>query len=112
MTEFAFDIALLVLLTARLCRLAVVDHLAEWWIQEPLKKWANVRNPDGYPATWQQKLWTGTTCCFCIGFWIACATLTSLYYAGGPGDAATLWRYIAGAFALNYVSGHLNKRLD
>jgi hypothetical protein len=47
-----------------------------------------------------------------VGFWIGLAVLLSLLLVGGPGDADVWWRYATGAFALNYVVGHVSGRLD
>lgn len=110
-----FDLLLTVGFTLRLIRLVTADYIGLWLIDSPLhsvRQWAGVRNDEGYPVTWRQKLWCGLRCPHCVGFWLGIGVLTSLYASGGPGDAAILWRYIAGAFTLSYVTGHTSARVD
>ena len=112
MLNMWIDVVLLLGLTLRLTRLVTADHLGDWLIRDeffaPMTRWANIRDPEGYPATWRQKLWMGLNCPFCVGFWIGTATLASFYLWHGD----TAWRLVAGAFTLNYVVGHMSARLD
>lgn len=106
----ALDLTILVLCSLRLTRLITTDSIpGQWWIYGPLYKKAY-----GHAAPhsrWARYV-EGLTCPFCVGFWICCAVVLSLYLVGGPGDAADWWRWLAGAFALNYVTGHVSSRLD
>jgi hypothetical protein len=105
----ALDLALLVLASLRLTRLVTEDSVpGQWWIYGPLYKRAYSRRP---PPRWGRYL-EGLTCPFCVGFWVGLAVLLSLLLVGGPGGAAEWWRWATGAFALNYVVGHVAKRLD
>jgi hypothetical protein len=119
MALILFDLVLLAGVTARFSRFFTSDFLGDWWIVQPVQKWAASRDlrrgspidGDGYGRTerYVAKLFD---CPFCIGQWIAFATVASLFAVGGPGDAAEWWRWVAGAFTLNYVIGHLSARLD
>jgi hypothetical protein len=103
-----FDLLLLLLATLRVSRLVTTDNLpGQWWIYGPLFKRAY---QDG-PKPWAKYV-EGLQCPFCVGFWIGCLGLLSLWLVGGPGDAALWWRYLAGAFALNWIVGHVAARLD
>lgn len=131
------DVLLALGFTLRLSRLAITDDIGVWWLQHPASRWAGVApslKPIGeftsvleddsgvvaggtlYPTitlqpAWRQKLVSGLTCPFCIGFWIGVLVLVSLAIAGGPGHAWELWRWVAGAFTLNWVAAHLGSRL-
>ena len=107
-----FDLLLLVLATLRVTRLVTTDNLpGQWWIYGPAYKRAyGHARTSGIP--WWGKYIEGLTCPFCVGFWIGLVGVLSLLLVGGPGDAADWWRWLAGAFALNYVVGHVSSRLD
>lgn len=102
------DVLLALGLTLRLSRLIVADDIGLWFVRGPAAKWAIRREPraDG----WRAKLQSGLSCPFCVGFWIGCLVLLSLWLVGGPGDAAEPCRWIAGAFALNWIVGHIAAR--
>lgn len=102
------DLALLIFVTLRLTRFVTTDSLGQWWIIGPLTKQAYGK---GEKKAWSKYL-DGLTCPFCVGFWIGCVALLSLYLVGGPGEADLWWRYAAGAFALNWVVGHVSAYLD
>lgn len=107
---FIADLLLLLLVTLRLSRFVTTDSLGQWWFYNPLYKRSH-RHPS-QPTPWWLKYLDGLTCPFCVGFWIGCVTALSLWLAGGPGDAAEWWRWVAGVFALNWVVGHVANRLD
>lgn len=112
MALFLFDLLLLLLVSLRLTRLVTTDNLpGQWWIYGPLYKRA-YGHPSSTPTPRWAKYLEGLTCPFCVGFWIGLAALVSLLLVGGPGDAAVWWRYATGAFALNWVVGHVANRLD
>lgn len=104
----AIDILLALGLTLRLSRLVVTDDIGLWWIRIPAFNWAHAREPraDG----WRAKLQSGLSCPFCVGFWIGCLVLLSLWLVGGPGHAHEAWRWVSGAFALNWIVGHIAAR--
>ena len=104
----AIDIALLVLASLRITRLVTTDSIGQWWLYAPLLKKAYSQTP---PPKWSKYV-EGLVCPFCVGFWVGLIGLALLTIAGGPGDAAVWWRWLAGAFALNYVVGHVSGRLD
>lgn len=109
------DLLLLAALTARLVRLLITDDIGIWFVQEPLGDWVSEKVIAGSRrANLYMKLYRGLSCPYCIGFWIGVAALTSLAAVGGPGaggSAIIVWRYVAGAFALNYVVSHISSRL-
>lgn len=98
------DLLLVLGLTLRLTRLIIADDLGAWWVREPAIDWA-----EDHPGRY--KLVSGLYCPFCVGFWIGVASLASLALVGGPGDAHEVWRYIAGAFTLNWIVGHVAARM-
>jgi len=102
------DLTLLVLVTLRLTRLVMTDSIGQWWLYAPVYKRV-VAN--GKSNKWAKYV-DGLTCPFCIGFWLGALVALSLWMVGGVGDAAEWWRWIAGVFALNYITGHVNSRLD
>lgn len=105
------DAGLWLLATLRVSRLVTSDLIpGKLWIQLPLNKRAYRRGPQDMPG-WSRYL-DGLECPFCVGFWVGLAGLALLLLAGGPGDAADWWRFLAAAFGGNYVVGHVAKRLD
>lgn len=130
----ALDLLLLLGLTLRTTRLITGDSIpGDWWIKDPLERLetaADNRDSANAPLgkTWLesarakrmeetgewQRRWRyldGLDCPFCVGLWIAGATTLSLLLVGGPGDAAEWWRWVAGAFTLNYLAAHVGSRL-
>jgi hypothetical protein len=108
----ALDLVLLLLATLRISRLITSDNIpGNWWIYGPLYKKVALEQSRGRVPGWSKYL-EGLQCPFCVGFWVGLVGVISLYLVGGPGDAADLWRWLAAPFALNYVVGHVAKRLD
>lgn len=109
------DVLLLLGMTLRLSRFVVADDLGGWWIRHPAEAWARRNDPLGDAEDLEDsgkrgRLVSGLFCPFCVGFWLGVLSLVSLALAGGPGDTAEWWRWVAGAFALNWVSAHLGAR--
>jgi hypothetical protein len=105
----ATDLLLILLATLRVTRLVTTDNVpGQWWIYGPLYKKAATRSP--HPR-WFRYM-EGLTCPFCVGFWIGLVAVALLALLGGPGDLPVWFRYLMGAFALNYVVGHVSGRLD
>jgi hypothetical protein len=108
-----FDLVILVFASCRLTRLITHDDLGLWLLREPLYRWARFDPANGAePGGLKSKLVSGLTCPFCVGFWAGLPLLASLVLAGGPGRATPLWEVAAGAFALNYLCGHVSRLLD
>lgn len=99
-----FDLVLLVLATLRVTRLVTTDSVGQWWLVIPVSRRANQTKWARYAE--------GLTCPFCVGFWIGVVAVSLVWLLGGLGDMPVWWRYLAGAFALNYVVGHVSGRLD
>lgn len=107
-----FDLLLLILASARVTRLFTTDNVpGQWWIYGPLYKRAYGQGSHHKAPKWGKYL-EGLTCPFCVGFWVCVVAVLLLWLVGGPGHAAEWWRWVAGAFALNYVVGHLSGRMD
>lgn len=96
------DVVLLVGLTARLTRLAVVDSIAEG----PRILAVRIAGRMGdRPSRWTLAL---LTCPYCIGFWLSAVVVGTWLAWGGT----LAWQAVAGTFTLAYVAGHLVARLD
>lgn len=105
------DVLLLLGLTARLSRLVTTDDIGVWWFQTPAKRLAmKADTPERRDKALDYA--AGLECPYCVGFWIAVATTFSLWLAGGPGDAADVWRWVAAVFTVNYVVAHTSSRMD
>lgn len=135
-TLLVVDLLLLLGLTLRVTRLVVVDEIGEWWIKDPvdraMQRWVDrkaeelnwqeicegcelepntVHAHEPFPVPWWWKYRSGLDCPWCVGFWIAVACTVSLLLVGGPGHASEWWRWVAGAFTLNYVAANVGPRL-
>ena len=104
------DLVLLVLATLRVTRFFTSDSMGQWWFYAPLYKKAYGGGKHETPK-WAKYI-EGLTCPFCVGFWVGCLALLTLFIAGGLGDADAWWRWLAAAFALNWVVGHVASRVD
>lgn len=104
------DLLLVLGLTLRLSRLVVTDDLGAMWIAEPAQEWAT-RRKTVEARKRAIRYVGGLECPFCVGFWLAGLALLTLLLAGGPGEAADAWRWLAGWFTLNYVAAHIGARL-
>lgn len=93
---------LVVLATARIWRLLVVDGITED-IRLRL-----IRSVQDRPRRWRDSFHDLYFCPFCMGFYVMFAMLAS---ALAWSDEVS-WQLVVGAFALNYVSGQFNARLD
>lgn len=116
-------VALVLLATLRLTRFVTSDHLGEWWIVGPAKRWAwhseAVTGPpeaDPVPSPpitfgWRSKAVSGLDCPFCVGFWLGLVILLGEVTVGRS-RLRPLWRLGLAALGLNYVVGHLSSRID
>lgn len=86
----------------RLTRVATTDDLGAIVLREPL---ANAPIPP--------RLADGAGCPFCVGFWVSLATVGSYSLASRRSPATLhLWRVVAAALTVNYVTAHVSSRLD
>lgn len=93
------DVALIIGLSVRLTRLAVVDTIADP-VRVVLIRLVPLRLVD----------WTHTllSCPHCIGFWITAAVVASWHLWGD----LLVWQAVAATFGLAYLVGHAVARLD
>lgn len=118
------DILLALGATLRLTRFIVADDVpGGWYIKQPLlnRAWADstpdqrrTYTQDGDPANltgWRGKVLAGLGCPYCMSVWMAGFTTLTLLLAGGPGEAADWWRYIAGFLTLAWLTGHIASRV-
>lgn len=70
--------------------------------------------PTPNPANgWRSKLVSGLDCPFCVGFWIGALVLLGELIAGrSPRWLRGAWSFGLGALGLNYLVGHVSKRID
>jgi len=61
---------------------------------------------------WRSKLVSGLDCPFCVGCWIGGAALLAELVTRRAPLLRGLLTVIAAPLALNYVTGHISKRLD
>lgn len=123
---------LMALAAARATRFVTTDKLGEWTVSGPLVRWAWLHDGPGRTDAsnldavrrweagmaplplpeawwgWRSKLVNGLDCPFCVGFWVGAVVLLGELVAG----RTRVWRFGRNAFALNYVVGHLSKRID
>jgi hypothetical protein len=64
------------------------------------------------PWTWQAKLVSMTSCAHCFGFWAGVAVLASLAIVRPVPRLLSVWRFVMGALALSYLTGHVSAKLD
>lgn len=115
----AADLLLALGAVLRLTRFVVADDIpGGWWIKEPLWPRALLKAEEGQrrefvesgdPADlgWRGKILAGLSCPFCVSVWMSAAVLVSLALAGGPGEVAHWWRWVAGFLTLAWLAGHL-----
>jgi hypothetical protein len=110
---FLMDLALLALATLRVTRLVTTDNVpGQWWIYGPLYKRLYGHGDRARMTPRWGRYIEGLQCPFCVGFWIGLAAVVLVALLGGPGDLPAWFRYLMGAFALNYVVGHVSRGLD
>lgn len=105
------DLLLALGMALRLTRLVTGDSLGQWWLREPAQRWALTGKT---PESRKRRIdyVEGLGCPYCVGFWVGCGVLVTLWAAGGPGaDTWEPWRWVAGALTLNYIAAHLGARL-
>ncbi|UDL16206.1 hypothetical protein SEA_KOZIE_10 [Microbacterium phage Kozie] len=123
----ALTYVLALLAALRATRFITSDHLGEWWLVGPAKRWAWRRGTHGYSPTeinadpaptpdpasgWRAKLVSGLDCPFCVGFWITGAAVLAAAAANRGPRRRAAFQLLAGAVGANYVTGHISSRLD
>lgn len=82
----------------------------------PMPAWALDGSGDARseldPFTWQAKLVKGLDCPFCVGFWLGGLVLLGEVTIARVPVLGALWRFGLSMLALNYVVGHVSKRID
>ncbi len=122
-------LALVAIATARLTRFITTDHLGEWYIVGPLKRWAWRKSGVGYTPSeigerveavptpphyggWRARLVKGLDCPFCVGFWIGALVLLGEVVTRRWRPLRAVWTFALGALGLNYAVGHVSSRID
>ena len=97
------DVALILGASARLTRFITVDDLGQWWIREPLYR--------RFVNTSAEKYLIGLHCPHCAGFHASLVVIAT-YALARLLHLLPVWRVVAGALAVNYVTAHVSERLD
>ena len=134
--RLALDTALAAGAALRITRFATTDTLGGWVLADPLKRWAERRDPRpahdsptspashpfGYaapPEAWRHRLVSALDCPYCVGTQATLAIAAGL--AALPASpshrptvrtAGRLARIACAALAASYLVGHVSYRLD
>lgn len=134
--RLALDTALAAGAALRITRFATTDTLGGWVLADPLKRWAERRDPRpahdsptspashpfGYaapPEAWRHRLVSALDCPYCVGTQATLAIAAVLaalpaapsHRAAGRA-AGRLARSACAALAASYLVGHVSYRLD
>lgn len=134
--RLALDTALAAGAALRITRFATTDTLGGWVLADPLKRWAERRDPRpahdsptspashpfGYaapPEAWRHRLVSALDCPYCVGTQATlaiAAALTALpaspSHRPAVRTAGRLARTACAALAASYLVGHVSYRLD
>ena len=134
--RLALDTALAAGAALRITRFATTDTLGGWVLADPLKRWAERRDPRpahdsptspashpfGYaapPEAWRHSLVSALDCPYCVGTQATlaiAAVLTALpaspSHRPAVRTAGRLARSACAALAASYLVGHVSYRLD
>lgn len=134
--RLALDTALAAGAALRITRFATTDTLGGWVLVDPLKRWADDRDPRpapsqtypfGYaapPEAWRHRLVSALDCPYCVGTQATLAIALLLHalppaspsrrvaYLGRLGRLGRLAHAAAAALAASYLVGHISYRLD
>lgn len=134
--RLALDTALAAGAALRITRFATTDTLGGWVLADPLKRWAERRDPRpahdspaspaahpfGYaapPEAWRHRLVSALDCPYCVGTQATlaiAAVLTALpsspSHRPAVRTAGRLARSACAALAASYLVGHVSYRLD
>ena len=134
--RLALDTALAAGAALRITRFATTDTLGGWVLADPLKRWAERRDPRpahdsptspashpfGYaapPEAWRHRLVSALDCPYCVGTQatlaiaaVLAALPASPSHRPAGGAAGRLARSACAALAASYLVGHVSYRLD
>ena len=134
--RLALDTALAAGAALRITRFATTDTLGGWVLADPLKRWAERRDPRpahdsptspashpfGYaapPEAWRHRLVSALDCPYCVGTQATLAVAAVLAALPAPTShrpavrtAGRLARISCAALAASYLVGHVSYRLD
>lgn len=134
--RLALDTALAAGAALRITRFATTDTLGGWVLADPLKRWAERRDPRpahdsptspashpfGYaapPEAWRHRLVSALDCPYCVGTQatlaiaaVLAALPASPSHRPAARTAGRLARTACAALAASYLVGHVSYRLD
>lgn len=134
--RLALDTALAAGAALRITRFATTDTLGGWVLADPLKRWAERRDPRpahdsptspashpfGYaapPEAWRHRLVSALDCPYCVGTQATLAIAAVLValpaspsHRPAVRTAGRLARSACAALAASYLVGHVSYRLD
>lgn len=134
--RLALDTALAAGAALRITRFATTDTLGGWVLADPLKRWAERRDPRpahdsptspashpfGYaapPEAWRHRLVSALDCPYCVGTQatlaiaaVLAALPASPSHRPAVRTAGRLARSACAALAASYLVGHVSYRLD
>lgn len=134
--RLALDTALAAGAALRITRFATTDTLGGWVLADPLKRWAERRDPRpahdsptspashpfGYaapPEAWRHRLVSALDCPYCVGTQATLAIAAALAalpatpsHRPAVRTAGRLARIACAALAASYLVGHVSYRLD
>ena len=123
--RLALDTALAAGAALRITRFASTDTLGGWVLVDPLKRWAERRDPRpaslapshpfGYaapPQAWRHRLVSALDCPYCVGTQATLAIAAALALLPPSTTAGRAARAAAAALAASYLVGHVSYRLD
>ena len=134
--RLALDTALAAGAALRITRFATTDTLGGWVLADPLKRWAERRDPRpahdsptspashpfGYaapPEAWRHRLVSALDCPYCVGTQatlaiaaVLAALPASPAHRPAVRTAGRLARIACAALAASYLVGHVSYRLD
>lgn len=118
----AVDAALTAGAALRVTRFATTDVLGGWVLADPLKRWADRREPGqpfGYlapPQAWRHRLVSALDCPFCVGtqatLVIGAALALTSSRSGRRSLRGRALRAGAATLGAAYVVGHVSHRID
>ena len=134
--QLALDTALAAGAALRITRFATTDTLGGWVLADPLKRWAERRDPRpahdsptspashpfGYaapPEAWRHRLVSALDCPYCVGTQatlaiaaVLAALPASPSHRPAARTAGRLARIACAALTASYLVGHVSYRLD
>jgi hypothetical protein len=101
---------IVVLASARLWRLCLVDKTSNWfaWVAGTALAQTARLMPKRWRGPYVETAISGLGCPYCWGWWLTLGTLSSAL----AWSDQLWWQIVFGALALNYAGGTLNAKLD